>query len=74
MLSLFYFYERVNMQQYQYNGPVVQFGKCTANNWKATTMAASEAQARNNFAYRYKKENGLMPYAKITLPGQISVI
>lgn len=50
------------MQQYQYDGP---------DRWKATTVAPTEAKAKSNLAYRYKKENGLMPNTKITLPGKL---
>ena len=39
--------------------------------WKATTVAPTEAKAKSNLAYRYKKENGLMPNTKITLPGKL---
>ena len=38
---------------------------------KATTVAPTEAKAKSNLAYRYKKENGLMPNTKITLPGKL---
>ena len=53
------------MQQYQYDGPVMRFDDCIQHRWKATTVAPS------NLAYRYKKENGLMPNTKITLPGKL---
>lgn len=59
------------MQQYQYDGPVMYFDNCVQSRWKATTAAVSEARAKSNLAYRYKKENGLMPNAKITLPGKL---
>lgn len=59
------------MQQYRYDGPVMRFNDCIMQHWKATTVAASEAKAKSNLAYRYKKENGLMPNTKITLPGKL---
>ena len=59
------------MKLYEYNGPVMSFDICVANNWKAYTRAVSEAKARSNFSYQYKKQNGLVPNAKIGLPGMI---
>lgn len=59
------------MREYQYDGPVMRFDDCIQNRWKASTYAASEAKAKSNLAYRYKKENGLVPNAKITLPGKL---
>lgn len=59
------------MQEYKYDGPVMRFDDCIQRRWKATTVAPSEAKARNNLAYRYKKENGFMPNCKITLPGKL---
>lgn len=59
------------MQQYQYDGPVMRFDDCVQHRWKATTVAPTEARAKSNLAYRYKKENGLMPNTKITLPGKL---
>lgn len=59
------------MQQYQYDGPVMRFDDCVQHRWKATTVAPTEAKAKSNLAYRYKKENGLMPNTKITLPGKL---
>lgn len=62
------------MQEYRYEGPVMSFERCVTNNWKATTIAASVGKARSNLAYRFKKENGLIPSAKITLPGKIMAV
>ncbi len=58
------------MCEYRYDGPVMRFEDCVQHRWKASTYALSEAKARNNLAYRFKKENGLMPNTKITLPGK----
>lgn len=60
------------MQEYIYDGPVMRFDMCIQERWKASTMASSEAKARNNLAYRYKKENGYMPNCKIILPGKLT--
>lgn len=61
------------MQQYNYDGPVLRFDDVVLNRWKASTIAPTEAKAKSNLAYRYKKENGLMPNTKITLPGKMSL-
>ena len=60
------------MQQYNYDGPVLRFDNVVSNRWKASTIAPTKARAKSNLAYRYKKENGLMPNTKITLPGKMS--
>lgn len=62
------------MNQYMYEGPVMEFEKPIANNWKATTYAPSEGKARSNLAYRFKKANNRVPNAKITLPGKIIIV
>ena len=61
------------MNTYIYNGPVMEFDRCIANHWKAETMAVSEKKARVNLTFRYKKENGKSPNAKISLPGKITI-
>ena len=73
MLSLFLYLSKggKNIQQYQYDGPVMRFNDFVQHRWKATTVAPTEAKAKSNLAYRYKKENGLMPNTKITLPGKL---
>lgn len=59
------------MTQYSYDGPVMEFGRCVANRWQATTRAVSERKARSNLVYQFKKDNGRTANAKITLPGKI---
>lgn len=61
------------MTLYSYEGPVMKFDVCIVHSWKGETFAPSEAKARSNLAYRYKKENGLAPNVRITLPGKINV-
>lgn len=51
------------MQEYKYDGPVMRFDDCIQHRWKATTVAPSEAKARNNLTYRYKKGKRL--YAEL---------
>lgn len=60
------------MKQYTYDGPVMEFGKCIANRWQASTHATSEAKARSNLAFQFKRDNNRMPNTKITLPGKIT--
>lgn len=60
------------MKQYTYDGPVMEFGKCIANRWQASTCATSEAKARSNLAFQFKRDNNRTPNTKITLPGKIT--
>ena len=62
------------MNQYSYDGPVMEFDNCVMARWKASTYAVSEKKARNNLAYRCKKENNRVPNTKITLPGEIKLV
>ena len=59
------------MAKYEYSGPVMLFDKCIAYIKNAETIAPSEAKARSNIAYRWKKENGYGPNQKITLQGHM---
>lgn len=59
------------MQRYTYDGPVMEFDKCIAHRWQAETLAVSEAKARANLIYRFKKETGRVPRTRIALPGII---
>ena len=59
------------MTLYSYAGPVLEFDKIVTNCWQGQTYAVSEAKARSNLAYQFKKENGKVPRSKITLPGKI---
>ena len=61
------------MNLYSYAGPVLEFDKIVTNCWHGQTYAVSEAKARNNLAYQFKKEHGKVPRSKITLPGKIIV-
>ena len=59
------------MAKYEFVGAVMRFDKCIAYIKSAETIAPSEAKARSNIAYRWKKENGLSPSEKITLQGRL---
>ena len=62
------------MNQYEYDGPVMEFDRCVCNHWKASTHAVSEAKARSNLAYQFKKNHRKSPNAKITLPGKLKMV
>ena len=64
----------IAMALYLYDGPITGFNRCLANRWLGTTYAVSPQKARCNLAYRYKKQNNLLPNAKIELPGKIVMI
>lgn len=60
-------------QVYEYNGPVLEFGRCIADNWKGTTRAESERKAKSNLTYQFKKHMGKLQGTKIELPGKVTV-
>ena len=62
------------MSLYIYNGPVMHFGQCICDRYFGETVAASPAKAKSNLAFRFKKENGLVPSSKISLPGKIEEV
>lgn len=62
------------MDKYIYNGPVMEFDKCIANNWHGETMAVSRSKARSNLTYQFKKQFNRVASAKITLPGEVVLI
>jgi hypothetical protein len=59
---------------YIYEGPVMAFERCVDAHWRAETRAVSEAKARANLEYRYKKMTGRSQDSKITLPGKFRKI
>jgi len=60
--------------KYRYDGPVMEFDRLVANNWKGETIAPSEQKARSNLAYQYKKSNNRIAGTKVTLPGKIMMV
>ena len=62
------------MRKYAYDGPVLIFDKCVADHWKGETIAPSEAKARSNLAYQFKRQNGKESVTKVTLPGELKMI
>lgn len=61
-------------QQYRYDGPVEEYGRCVAHRWSATTFATSEKKARSNIIYQFKKQFNKVPSTKITLPGEVTLV
>lgn len=57
---------------YFYKGPVMKFNTCVEQNWEASTYAPTEKKARNNLAYRYKRDHDYSKTVKIELPGTIT--
>ena len=62
------------MNEYAYDGPVMEFNVCVADHWKGYTTASSEKKARNNLVYQYKIRNNRAATAKVTLPGKIIML
>lgn len=62
------------MDKYAYDGPVRMYENVLTSHWKAETVAESEAKARSNLTYQYKKAHGLDRSTKITLTGKIEQI
>lgn len=62
------------MSQYRYCGPVKEFDDIINSRWDATTYAVTEAKAKSNLVYRYKREHGKAADCKITLPGKLETI
>ena len=58
------------MNQYMYDGPVMEFDTCVANRWQGSTYAASEKKARSNLVYQFKKKTS----TRITLPGKVVTV
>lgn len=44
------------MNEYLYEGPVLQFDEVIDRHYKATTWAISEKKARSNLTYRWKRK------------------
>ena len=55
------------MNQYMYDGPVMEFDTCVANRWQGSTYAASEKKARSNLVYQFKKKTNRIPSTRIQL-------
>ena len=61
------------MYLYKYSGAVTKFGLTVHSHWKGYTYAVSEAKARSNLTYQFKREFGMAPNTKIFLPGKVTL-
>ena len=59
---------------YRYNGPVKIFDQVVQEDWVGDTYAVSEAKARSNLIYRWKKAHNKTADSKVTLPGKITLL
>lgn len=61
-----------DFRRFSYKGPIVNgFGTVVADKWMGETVAVSEKKARSNLTYQAKRDLGLEPYGRITLPGKV---
>lgn len=65
--------QRRQKDLYTYEGPVMSFGNCICRHFTLTTYAVSEAKARSNIMYQFKKQNNMALGTKIELPGTIFI-
>lgn len=56
---------------YSYSGAVMEFDRCLTTQWSAETTACSQAEARRNLIFQYKRQHGRAVTAKISLPDSI---
>lgn len=61
-------------KRYRYSGPVMHYNVVVASNWTRETMAESENKAIANFAYRFRKECGLVATYNVRLPNSPQLI
>ena len=61
-------------QRYSYKGPVYEFDTRIADRWEGETIAPSEAKARNNLAYQYKKTHNKSRESKIRITGPLKIV
>jgi len=59
------------MYRYIFEGQVSESNHLITNRWRGETWANSEAKARNNLAYQFKKASNRPSMAKIVLHGPI---
>lgn len=57
--------------KFSYDGPVKEFDMIVSSRWQGETYAPTEKKARNNLAFRFKKQFNKTADCKITLPGKI---
>lgn len=63
-----------NKHCYSYNGPIYIYDRMIAPSWSLQTYATTEGRAKANFEYQAKMKLGLLPNAKIRLPGKVVLV
>lgn len=61
-------------KHYEYCGPVLKFGNVIQFEWKTETWARSKKKALSNLAYRFKRDNNMVPSTVISLPGKLTEV
>lgn len=59
--------EKIKEYKFEYEGPVMCFGKVITNKFKSNTVATTEAKALSNIMNQYKRWNGLGRNYKLEL-------
>ena len=59
--------------KYVYSGPVMVFGKLVGN-WRGETIADSEAKAKSNLAYQFRKQTNRSMNTVVDFPNKLKVI
>ena len=60
--------------KFEYDGPVLEFGRLVANRWRGETMAPTARKAKSNISFQYKRANNRNPGVKVSLPGKIKMV
>lgn len=50
------------------------FDTCVTDHWSGETTAVSEAKAKSNLIFQYKKKYNLSPGSRVSLPGKLSEV
>lgn len=62
------------LNTYRYCGPVVEYDRCIAFNWRSETSASTEKRARSNLAYQFRKQTNRAQNVRIQLPGKLEIV
>ena len=62
------------MNKYVYDGPVSESNNIITNNWHGETWANSEAKAKTNLAYQFKRASNKPAMAKVVLHGKLKQV
>ena len=62
------------LETYKFEGAVRRFERYLTSKWICYTKARSLAEARSRIQYRFKSENNLQPWVKISLEGEIQKV